>query len=131
MDDAEVFITFLTWTAHLLQARKVPAASLVTGLDILAEQLHDFPRALRILTAGRSALHDNVAAPRRRGRRRLTATGHPNRLRRMMGGLSRAGLLAARALPDTLIMGDERHPSRPCRCRRRGRRPARGTCTRR
>ncbi|NJP49573.1 cobalamin-binding protein [Streptomyces sp. SBST2-5] len=63
VDDAEVFLTFLTWTAHLLEARKVPAASLLVGLDILAEQLHDFPRALRILTAGRSALHAMAAGP--------------------------------------------------------------------
>jgi hypothetical protein len=45
VDDLELFTGFLTWTADILQARHVPPHSLVSGLDALAEQLHDFPAA--------------------------------------------------------------------------------------
>ncbi|KAA0941150.1 cobalamin B12-binding domain-containing protein [Streptomyces apricus] len=48
--DPDLFTDFLTWTAHVLTARDVPAHSLVPALDILTEQLKDFPRALHILT---------------------------------------------------------------------------------
>jgi hypothetical protein len=44
------------WTAEVLTARRVPARSLLPGLDLLEEQLHDFPRAHRILDAGPTAL---------------------------------------------------------------------------
>ncbi|MER7665764.1 cobalamin-dependent protein [Streptomyces sp. NPDC096193] len=56
VDDAEVFTGFLTWTADILTARGVPARSLVPGLDLLEDQLRDFPRARGLLDAGRSAL---------------------------------------------------------------------------
>ncbi|BFO17771.1 hypothetical protein SHKM778_41590 [Streptomyces sp. KM77-8] len=56
LDDAEVFTGFLEWTADVLDARGVPVGSLVTGLEILAEQLHDFPRALGFVREGAAGL---------------------------------------------------------------------------
>ncbi|OQR64463.1 cobalamin-binding protein [Streptomyces maremycinicus] len=56
VDDAALFTTFTTWTADILTARRVPAASLRLGLDILADQLHDYPRALGFLGAARDTL---------------------------------------------------------------------------
>ncbi len=56
VDADEIFTGFLVWTAEVLTARRVPARSLLPCLDLLEEQLHDFPRARRILGAGRSAL---------------------------------------------------------------------------
>ncbi|GGS34023.1 cobalamin-dependent protein [Streptomyces griseoviridis] len=63
LDDAEVFTAFLTWTAAVLEARRVPAWSLVSGLDALAGRLHDFPRALELLRLGTAALLDSPARP--------------------------------------------------------------------
>ncbi|MFI8404641.1 B12-binding domain-containing protein [Streptomyces sp. NPDC085463] len=57
VDDAELFTTFTAWTAGILTARHVPVASLRLGLDVLAGQLRDFPRALTFLTAATDALH--------------------------------------------------------------------------
>ncbi|MEU6685464.1 cobalamin-dependent protein [Streptomyces sp. NPDC046832] len=56
VDADEVFGDFLVWTAEVLSARGVPARSLLPCLDLLKEQLHDFPRACRLLDAGRTAL---------------------------------------------------------------------------
>ena len=56
VDADEVFNGFLVWTAEVLTARQVPARSLLPCLDLLEEQLHDFPRARRILDAGRTEL---------------------------------------------------------------------------
>ncbi|MFI8092217.1 B12-binding domain-containing protein [Streptomyces sp. NPDC086080] len=61
LDDAEVFTQFLGWTAEVLTARGVPVTSLVTGLDILAEQLHEFPRGLRLVRQGAAALRVRAA----------------------------------------------------------------------
>ncbi|OIJ68099.1 cobalamin B12-binding domain-containing protein [Streptomyces mangrovisoli] len=63
LDDAELFTTFLTWTADILQARNVPAHSMVTGLDILAGQLRDFPRTVGLLHAGVDALRAQPNRP--------------------------------------------------------------------
>jgi methanogenic corrinoid protein MtbC1 len=49
IDDDQLFSDFITWTADILTARAVPAASLLVTLDLLAGQLKDFPRALRML----------------------------------------------------------------------------------
>ncbi|MET9368987.1 cobalamin B12-binding domain-containing protein [Streptomyces griseoflavus] len=62
LDDAEVFTGFLRWTAEVLTARGVPVRSLRSGLDIIGEQLHDFPRALRLVREGAAALRDGAAA---------------------------------------------------------------------
>ncbi|AYL38218.1 cobalamin B12-binding domain-containing protein [Streptomyces fungicidicus] len=56
VDDADVFTGFLTWTADVLTARGVPARSLLPGLDLMEEQLHDFPRARGLIESGRTAL---------------------------------------------------------------------------
>ncbi|MFF8103192.1 B12-binding domain-containing protein [Streptomyces sp. NPDC016640] len=56
VDDAEVFTGFLGWTAGVLSARGVPVHPLVAGLDILAGQLRDFPRGLRLVHRGAALL---------------------------------------------------------------------------
>lgn len=55
-DDDELFTGFIRWTADILTARGVPAASLLPALDLLAAQLVDFPRAVRMLAAAHAAL---------------------------------------------------------------------------
>ncbi|GAA4800099.1 cobalamin B12-binding domain-containing protein [Streptomyces ziwulingensis] len=62
LDDAEVFTVFLSWTADVLDARHVPAHSVVTGLDVLADQLRDFPRTLDLLRAGAAVLDRRPAS---------------------------------------------------------------------
>ncbi|HEX6336746.1 MAG TPA: cobalamin-dependent protein [Jiangellaceae bacterium] len=61
VDDDDLFTTFITWTADILTARGVPARSLHLGLDLLAGQLPDFPRANRILGAGRRRFDEHLA----------------------------------------------------------------------
>ncbi|MFJ3501645.1 hypothetical protein [Streptomyces sp. NPDC090135] len=56
VDDAELFTTFTTWTAGTLTARGVPAAGLSLGLEVLAGQLRDFPRALTFLKTAADSL---------------------------------------------------------------------------
>ncbi|MFJ5933939.1 B12-binding domain-containing protein [Streptomyces sp. NPDC093071] len=56
VDDAELFTTFTAWTAGILTARGVPAAGLRLGLDVLAGQLRDFPRALTFLKTAADSL---------------------------------------------------------------------------
>ncbi|MGV0851865.1 cobalamin B12-binding domain-containing protein [Mycolicibacterium phlei] len=56
VDDDDLFTSFITWTAGVLSARGVPAASLYPALDLLATQLSDYPRAQRLLAAARLAL---------------------------------------------------------------------------
>ncbi|WP_199549681.1 B12-binding domain-containing protein [Streptomyces sp. N35] len=56
VDDADLFTTFVTWTAGILSARGVPPQCLLPALDSLRHQLGDFPRAVGILTAARHAL---------------------------------------------------------------------------
>ncbi|WP_227982401.1 cobalamin B12-binding domain-containing protein [Nocardia spumae] len=60
LDDAELFTTFVTWTARVLSARAVPAQSLFPVLDLLGGQLQDFPRARRILAAATDALTETA-----------------------------------------------------------------------
>ncbi|MFD5729979.1 MULTISPECIES: cobalamin B12-binding domain-containing protein [unclassified Streptomyces] len=67
LDDDELFTWFTTWTAEILQARGVPAHSLLPALDLLSRELKDFPRAVRMLTA---AAHTLTAAI-------STAAGNP------------------------------------------------------
>ncbi|MEV7416220.1 cobalamin B12-binding domain-containing protein [Streptomyces sp. NPDC089919] len=61
LDDAELFTGFLTWTADILGARKVPARSLTAGLELMAGQLHDFPRASALIRHGTTALRERPA----------------------------------------------------------------------
>ncbi|MFH9657010.1 B12-binding domain-containing protein [Streptomyces sp. NPDC017248] len=63
VDDPALFSTFLCWTADVLQARRVPAHSVVAGLGLLGESLRDFPRALRLLQAGSAAVTDHILPP--------------------------------------------------------------------
>ncbi|MFC7182813.1 B12-binding domain-containing protein [Kitasatospora paranensis] len=56
LDDDELFTRFITWTAQILAARGVPPHSLPPALDLLARELHDFPRATRILKAATHTL---------------------------------------------------------------------------
>ncbi|MFG3153768.1 cobalamin-dependent protein [Streptomyces sp. NPDC048219] len=56
VDDPDLFTDFLTWTGDVLTARGVPAHSLLPGLNLLEDQLRDFPRSRRLLDAGRTAL---------------------------------------------------------------------------
>ncbi len=56
VDDPELFTTFLVWTADVLGVRGVPARFLVASLDVLAEQLRDFPRTMRAIERGAAAL---------------------------------------------------------------------------
>lgn len=55
-DDDALFADFITWTADILTARGVPAASLRPALELLQTQLNDFPRAGRLLRAATDAL---------------------------------------------------------------------------
>ena len=43
--DPDLFRRFLAWTVEILQARRVPAHLVATGLEALAGELRDFPRA--------------------------------------------------------------------------------------
>ncbi|WP_405901404.1 cobalamin-dependent protein [Streptomyces sp. NBC_00727] len=61
-DDDELFTTFMTWTADVLTARRVPARSLPPVLDILMTELKDFPRALRPLHRARTILAETATA---------------------------------------------------------------------
>ncbi|WP_406010956.1 cobalamin B12-binding domain-containing protein [Streptomyces sp. NBC_00637] len=56
VDDGALFTRFTSWTADILTARRVPAAGLGLGLDILADQLRDYPRALGFLKAAADTL---------------------------------------------------------------------------
>ncbi|MEU1122748.1 cobalamin-dependent protein [Streptomyces sp. NPDC005899] len=56
VDDEELFTGFLRWTAGILEARRVPAASLPPVLDVLGTELKDFPRSTRLLGQARAAL---------------------------------------------------------------------------
>ncbi|MEU5690818.1 cobalamin-dependent protein [Actinosynnema sp. NPDC020468] len=57
VDDADLFTGFISWTADILDARGVPPVFLPPALDLLAAELRDFPRAVRLLTDALSASH--------------------------------------------------------------------------
>ena len=59
--DSELFTGFLSWTAGILTARGVPAASLVPALDLLEAELRDFPRATDLLRTARTHLAEPAA----------------------------------------------------------------------
>ncbi|MFF5858093.1 B12-binding domain-containing protein [Streptomyces sp. NPDC012751] len=62
-DDTALFTTFLRWTADVLQARRVPAHSLVAALAVLGENPLDLPRALRLIGDGTAALAGRPLPP--------------------------------------------------------------------
>ncbi|WGL53386.1 cobalamin-dependent protein [Nocardioides sp. BP30] len=47
--DAALFCDFLAWTAEVLEARAVPARSLVPAVELLRDELRDFERAVAML----------------------------------------------------------------------------------
>ncbi|TDE32481.1 cobalamin B12-binding domain-containing protein [Actinomadura sp. 6K520] len=59
LDDPGLFTAFLTWTVGILSVRGVPAESLRPVLDLLSEQLADYPRATGMLARA----HDAVREP--------------------------------------------------------------------
>lgn len=61
--DAELFTGFLTWTATILTARGVPIISLRAGVDLLAAELREFPRATELLSAGAACLDEHPERP--------------------------------------------------------------------
>ncbi|MEU2222141.1 B12-binding domain-containing protein [Streptomyces sp. NPDC018347] len=63
VDDPDLFTTFLTWTADILTARGVPARSLPAGLEVLAGRLRDFPRTLKLIEQGVTALAEHATRP--------------------------------------------------------------------
>ncbi|MEU6298156.1 cobalamin-dependent protein [Streptomyces erythrochromogenes] len=54
--DEDLFGGFLLWTAGVLDARGVPAASLLPALELLERELQDFPRTTATLRAGAACL---------------------------------------------------------------------------
>ncbi|MDQ0795776.1 B12-binding domain-containing protein [Streptomyces sp. B1I3] len=62
MDDGELFTGFLAWTAGILEARRVPAASLPPVLDVLETELKDFPRSTRLLGQARAVVDALLAS---------------------------------------------------------------------
>jgi methanogenic corrinoid protein MtbC1 len=54
--DDDLFTGFLTWTAGILTARGVPTDSLRLGVELLAAELREFPRASRLLARGATHL---------------------------------------------------------------------------
>jgi methanogenic corrinoid protein MtbC1 len=63
--DVELLTGFLTWTAGILTARGVPAASLVPALELLEAELRDFPRATGMLRTARTHLAEPAAGSER------------------------------------------------------------------
>ncbi|QFZ72222.1 cobalamin-binding protein [Streptomyces fagopyri] len=64
LGDENLFTQFISWTEQILVARGVPARSLPPALNLLASELKDFPRAIRILQHGTRVLladHDTAA----------------------------------------------------------------------
>ncbi|MES9536508.1 cobalamin-dependent protein [Actinomadura sp. NPDC000600] len=60
VDDPGLFTGFIEWTAGILTARGVPAKSLLPGLELLAEQLVDYPRATGMLSSACESLRQPV-----------------------------------------------------------------------
>lgn len=63
LGDADLFVGFLGWTAGILEARAVPAATLRPTLDLLREELRDFPRAVGLITRAAEHLDTTVVTP--------------------------------------------------------------------
>lgn len=60
-DDGELFTGYLSWTTDILNARGVPARSQLPVLELLREQLKDFPRAAALLDEARTAARGGAA----------------------------------------------------------------------
>ncbi|MFB4307393.1 B12-binding domain-containing protein [Actinomadura sp. GTD37] len=64
LDDPELFTAFMTWTADILTARDVPAQFLLPVLDLLLEQLTDYPRAADLLSRARTVVQEHLSGTR-------------------------------------------------------------------
>ncbi|MEU4240594.1 cobalamin B12-binding domain-containing protein [Actinoplanes sp. NPDC026619] len=56
LTEPTIFTEFVDWTASVLKARNVPSPALRVGLQVVRDQLTDYPRALATLHAGLSHL---------------------------------------------------------------------------
>jgi methanogenic corrinoid protein MtbC1 len=52
VSETQIFTDFVDWTHGVLAARGVPPAALRSGLDLIRDQLRDYPTALAVLDAG-------------------------------------------------------------------------------
>ncbi|MFC5753148.1 cobalamin B12-binding domain-containing protein [Actinomadura rugatobispora] len=60
LDDPDLFTGFMTWTVGILTARDVPAQSLLPVLDLLFDQVADYPRAADLLTRAQAAVRERL-----------------------------------------------------------------------
>jgi hypothetical protein len=56
VSETQIFTDFVDWTAGVLRARGVPPVALRVGLQVVREQLRDYPTALAVLDAGSARL---------------------------------------------------------------------------
>ncbi|MFA1537832.1 cobalamin B12-binding domain-containing protein [Actinomadura monticuli] len=63
VDDPDLFTGFAGWIAGILAARDVPVHSLLPALDLLAEQLVDYPRAADLLSRARDTVRSPLPEP--------------------------------------------------------------------
>lgn len=63
IDDGTLFTGFVEWTTEILAARSSTPPSLSPALGSLAEQLGDFPRAIRMISQAQEALSRPPTAP--------------------------------------------------------------------
>ena len=56
VSETAIFTDFIAWTAGVLQARGVPPVALQVGLQVVRDQLRDYPTALAVLDAGLACL---------------------------------------------------------------------------
>jgi hypothetical protein len=54
--DDQIFTDFVAWTAQVLEAREVPPVALQIGLNLMRDQLRDYPAATAVLDAGVATL---------------------------------------------------------------------------
>ncbi|OLF09221.1 cobalamin B12-binding domain-containing protein [Actinophytocola xanthii] len=59
--DDELFVGFVTWTAGILESRRVPANTLLPTLGLLGDELREFPRAVRMLTRAGEHLSSTIS----------------------------------------------------------------------
>ncbi|MFA1546976.1 B12-binding domain-containing protein [Actinomadura chokoriensis] len=63
VDDPDLFTGFAGWIAGILAARDVPPHSLLPALDLLADQLVDYPRATDLLSRARDTVRSGLPEP--------------------------------------------------------------------
>lgn len=60
LDDSDLFTGFMTWTVGILTAREIPAQSLLPALDLIFEQVVDYPRATGMLSRAHAAVREQL-----------------------------------------------------------------------